>query len=773
MNASLPRVFVCVSDGPDGSWTVQVEPEWDSAAARSYAMDSAEVPVGVRSLRVPVVPPSRRPGSTAEHAALSSGDEAALSGLLGRLAIARPGADDVRVYGRWLFECLLGPAWAEISESPAVKAAHGLELALQWPVGCSDLHSLVWEAMHDGVTPLAGLPDTLVVITRVVKTQYPAPHTISRVPRVLFATGAPLTGDVIRPGAMFMGLLRKFDADGLCVTRAVYNVSVEDLQAECQVYQPDVVHLVAHGQTQPDGSSVLMLGGEGPSSIVSADQLRQALTSGSRPPLAVALSACHSGGGFSPPGQAETVAGQEESRPWRAAPMAAALVAGGIPIVTAMAGAVSEPACRMYTTHLIDAIHQGRPLAHAAAEGRAAALAGTSQPDRQLDWAMPTIFLSSAVRPDFRPLDPTAVDRLNRIAGSLRLRMPPVFIGYHEILATIDDLFSDQLERRTGFLAIGRDGTLDRLGSTRLLQEAAFRLLRLGHVPLLLAHHSEAGFGDISPGPPRSLRAFLAELLQQAVEVTNLFGLPPPPLSSLAPEPRLAGTSAVTGSGPAGLAARAAYARAAYAGALQALSDFAEGSAELGEPSIVRLRLADDLDALAGVMAGAGEPFGPHTRTVVLADRVHNWTDALGQLLRMIKSDGLGRPERSTPVVVTAALNEGEGPKLLRFLNGQFGAPGIRLLELAALSGEEASLGFQWVLLNPWHPEQRYRRVYVAAPTTSQSDVQQILRGLDGKPTNVRLSLYQVIDAQTIGAHPNFLDHDDEEAFKRYLETHT
>ena len=767
MNASLPRVFVCVSDRPDGSWTVKVEPEWDSAAARSYTMDSAGVPVGVRSLRVPVVPPSRRPASTAEHAALSSGDEAALSGLLGRLAIARPGADDVRVYGRWLFECLLGPAWAEISESPAVKAAHGLELALQWPVGCSDLHSLVWEAMHDGVTPLAGLPDTLVVITRVVETQYPAPHTISRVPRVLFATGAPLTGDVIRPGAMFMGLLRKFDADGLCVTRAVYNVSVEDLRAECQGYQPDVVHLVAHGQTQPDGSSVLMLGGEGPGRIVSADQLRQALTSGGRPPLAVALSACHSGGGFGPPGQAQTAAGQDESRPWRAAPMAAALVAGGIPIVTAMAGAVSEPACRMYTTRLIDAIHQGRPLAHAAAEGRAAALAGTSQPDRQLDWAMPTIFLSSAVQPDFRPLDPTAVNRLNLIADSLRMRMPPVFIGHHEILATIDDLFSDQPERRTGFLAIGRDGTLDGLGSTRLLQEAAFRLLRLGHVPLLLAHHSEAGFGDISPGPPRSLRALLAELLQQVVEVTNLFGLPPPPLSSLAAEPRLAGTSAATGSGSAGLTARAAYAEA-----LQALSEFAGGDVPIVDLPIVRLRLADDLDALADVMAGAGEPFGPHTRAVVLADRVHNWTDALGQLLKMIKSDGLGQPERSTPVVVTAALNEGEGPKLLSFLNSQYGAPGIKLLELAALSGEDASLGFQWVLLNPWHPVPKYHRVYVAAPTTSQSDVQEILSVLNGTPNSVRLSLYQVVHAQTVGTHSNFLDHDDEQAFARYQETH-
>ena len=95
--------------------------------------------------------------------------------------------------------------------------------------------------MYNGEVPLAGLTDTLVVVTRVVESDHPATSTITRVPRVLFATGSSLTDDVIRPGAMFMGLLRKFDADGICVTRAVHDVSLSDLETECRAFHPDVV----------------------------------------------------------------------------------------------------------------------------------------------------------------------------------------------------------------------------------------------------------------------------------------------------------------------------------------------------------------------------------------------------------------------------------------------------------------------------------------------------------------------------------------------------
>ncbi len=762
---TLPRIIIEVTGDPDGRWAVQAAAAEDGHVFGTAHMDITKVDSGGSALRVPVVPPSRRPDSADEHSALCAGDTTALGDLLGRLASESTEDSDVRVYGRWLFECLLAPVWEDIREYPPVKAARGLELALQWPVGQADLHRLVWEAMHDGTAPLAGLPGTLVVVTRMIQTNFPAPPTIARSPKVLFATGSSLTDEVIRPGAMFMGLLRKLDGEGICVTHAVQDVSVTDLQAACAAFEPDVVHLVAHGETLPDGPSVLLLGSGDTGSPVGAAQLRQALTAGGVP-LAVVLSACHSGGGPGAlePGDGPGAGEAGEPVAWRAAPLAAELVAGGIPIVTAMAGAVSEPACRMYTTRLIDAIHRGAPLSRAAAEGRAAALAAAPEPARQLDWAMPTIFLSSSVQPDFCPLDPASARHLVAMADSLKLRKRPVFIGRQPILRTVEDLFSEDPDRRTGFLAIGREGTLEKLGSTRLLEEIGFRLLRAGHVPLLLANYSEVGFGEVKAGPPRTLRGVLAEILQQAVRVSRTFGVPPPRLRTLGVDQAFDSDGAVTGAN-AGLPPAEASQRA-----LKAIRDFAMSTADLDDVSLVEYPLGADLAELADIMAGAGEPFGPRTRAVLLADRVHEWSGAVGPLLQLIGNDGLGRPDKPAPVIVTCSLTGGEGQKLKSYRDDNVGSPGVRFLELAALTGDEAALGFQWVLLNPWHPQERYRRVYVAARTTRQSDVQQILSVFDGEPASVRLPLYQVVQSQTVSG--KFVDHDDTAAFDKYEKLH-
>jgi len=110
---------------------------------------------------------------------LCRGDTAAIRALLSRIATASTEDDDERIYGRWLFECLLAPAWPAILGYPAVTAARGMELALWWPATQASLHSLVWEAMYSGEVPLAGLTDTLVVVTRVVQSDHPAPARVS------------------------------------------------------------------------------------------------------------------------------------------------------------------------------------------------------------------------------------------------------------------------------------------------------------------------------------------------------------------------------------------------------------------------------------------------------------------------------------------------------------------------------------------------------------------------------------------------------------------
>lgn len=779
---SLPRLFVEITRRSGGGWDVSVYPAQGSDQLTVFAMDATEATVAGHLLRVPVVP-HRLPDAADEHYRLSSGDTNAIEDLLNRFATNSPSGADARVYGRWLFQCLLAPAWPWIKKYRVRQGAPGVELALVCPAATTDqvtlvredLHSLVWEAMHDGKNALASLPDFLVVLTRVVRTGYDAPSTITRVPRVLFATGSELTDEVIRPGAMFMGLVRKFDADGICVTRAVQDVSVLDLQAECESFRPDVVHLVAHGKTLPGGDSVLMLRGD--PSGVNAARLLTALRPEGTGPVAVVLSACHSGGGLGPTGPAGPAgAGQGPGQPAdavtsRAAPLAAELVAGGIPIVTAMAGAVSEPACRMFTTRLVDAIHEGRPFGLAAAKGRAAALAGATDSARWLDWAMPTIFLASSVPPGFCPLDPSAVNRLQGISDSLKLRRKPVFIGRQDILSTVDDLFAPG-DRRTGFLAVVRDGPLDQLGSTRLLQEIAFRLLRTGHVPLLLAQYSGVGFADVAAGVPADLRTVLEQILQQAVKVADQFGLRPPRLSALAAaDPSFAAEPAVKGTNLTALPPPEACQQARMT-----LRAFAKRTDELADVAIVQYPLAADLGELAGLLTGAdgepgaGDPFGPHTRVVVLADRVHEWTGALKALLAMTGSHGLGRSDKPIPVIVTSSLTEGQGPVLRDFLAENSGSPGYRYHELGRLTREEAAIGFQWVLLNPWHPVQQYRRVYVAARTTRQSVVEQILGVLGGTPASVQDRLYPLIESHTYTG--TFVENDDDAAIKAYLGLH-
>jgi CHAT domain len=760
---NLTRISVDVTADVDG-WAVSVTDVDAAMTFGQYRMDAVKVDLYGRPLRVPVVPLDRRPKPDAEHAAhaahaaLCAGDEPAITALLKRLASDSTEPDDVRMYGHWLFECLLAPVWASLRTS----GASGLELALRWPASEIDLHSLVWEAMHDGSLPLAGLPNLLVVVTRIVEgpagAKPPAP--LTRSPRVLFVTGSKATDPVIRPGLMFMGLLRKFDAEGISITRAKYNVTLVDLATECRRFQPDVVHLVAHGKVLQDGSTVLKLGDKDDGDVT-ADQLTQAFTADKTPPVAVVLSACHSGGGV-------TLADSATSEPvaGRAAPLAAQLVAGGIPIVTAMAGAVSEPACRMYTTSLIEAIHQGKPFTVAAAEGRAAALIGAQAPSQHLDWAMPATFLAANIGPDYRPLDPTALRQLVDVAHGLRLRWNPLFVGRQDILESIDKIFSADPKDRTELIAIMCKAKTYKLGSTRLLREIAFRLLRAGHVPLLLAENPPAGIGQVPPGPKVNLRGLLAEILEQVVLMALQFGLRPPPLSTLKADSSLAGLDAVTGVGLDALDPSEANQRA-----LEAVSLFRYGTAPLNDPSIVRIRLANDLTGLAAIVSGreTPTPFGPHTRVVVLADRVHEWTGGLGPLLELISSHGLGLPGKPAPVIVTASETLNVGPTLDDYVQSRRGYPAVKPWKLGELTDEEAALGFQWVLLNPWDmKEESYRYVYVAeAGAEHQKAVQEEFDSrLKRLPANARDELY--VAAERLKMQGHFIGHDDFRDLEEY-----
>jgi hypothetical protein len=426
-------------------------------------------------------------------------------------------------------------------------------------------------------------------------------------------------------------------------------------------------------------------------------------------------------------------------------------------MVSAMAGEVSELACRRYTRRLVQALHQGKPVAEAVAQGRRAALLHTPRPAEQLDWAMPAMFLASSLDPAFSAIDPGPVGSLVEIADELKLRRPPVFIGRREILGLVDEMVGPDPARRLGFVAAVREGPLAGLGGTRLLQEIGFRLLLAGHVPILLGPFSAAG-------APADLRAVLVAVLDRAIKAAELLDFAPVPLSALGVDREFDEADRVSAAALAALPADEAR-----TAALETLSTFARRAGEL-DPGLVRDRLSKDLARLADSVAAAGAPFGRHSRVVVLGDEAHAWVEALPALLTMIGGrTGLGTRERPVPVVLTASLASGAGPALRTFRDARGGMPGYAFPELAALSLADAALGFQWVLLHPWNRDggPECRQVYARARAVPADEIHDSLGVLKGIPTKVKDELYTV--AQVLRITKRFVADDDEQAFAAYL----
>lgn len=627
-----------------------------------------------------------------------------------------------REYGRALFGALLGPLWAALLDLPEVQRWHGIELALDLP---PELHEHMWESMHDGERPLGANLGLLVAVTRLVTGATEPPAPVARAPRVLFASGAELTDQVILPGSMFLGLLRECESDGLALARVADDLTTATLAQRCESFRPDLIHLVAHGTLDEDDHLLVELSG----TFVTPGQLVQAMLPGTHRPLAVVLSVCHTAG-LSP------------------ASLAASLIEAGVPIVVAMDGEVAEPACRLFSKRMMRALLNGGAVAEAAAHGRRAALLGEPDPADRNDWARPTVFTAAALPASFRPVDPEPARAVLHMARQLELAQHPVYIGRRAIFEEVDTLFAG----RRALLAACTEGGFSKLGATRLLREIGFRLLHAGHLPLLLAPHTEHT-------APRSLRQAVGAVFKAMVTACERLGLDAPPLETLA--------VALPEGKPQAVVRQALR---------KAIGAFLDDDGPL-EPDDVRDLLALDLRTFAeGAAAGLGRPFGPHTRAVVLAEALHHWRGALGWieseppgLLDLLTPNGLGTAAAPAPVIVTAALDQ--CVPLRAFKSEHPGMDAYRFEPLRTLPDDEAALGYQWILLQPWHPEARYRKTWVAAPGHDKDALRLTFsKHLHGLPAGVADTLYFVVELLADWDH--FTAHDDEAAWRAYAEKH-
>lgn len=504
-----------------GGWSVHVldgeskQPVIDSQTGLQLATHARQLRSlagqGPSPLVFPLPPPDdvQDINPAAPHYQLCTATDAEVIRLEYAKIVGRtPDPDGVAVFGRYLFDTLLGSKlWADLRRLAGADTP--LELTFYWLPGNDAINRLPLEMMHDGTEFLGAQRDVAVTRRVVVGTDAPdiAPESleISSPPRVLFVVGTSLNNDVIRPGAEYLGLLRSLNAADLRLqTRLLLQASIKKIETLIRSFQPTVVHFICHGNYAADGKPYLELVDDEKPSLkvqVKAENLGRVLcdTAQTRPQIVV-LNACHTASNkdnFLNSGQVSS-------------PMAVELVQRGIPIIVAMAGEVADHACRLFTRRFYETMLVGGDAAFAAAEGRRVGIImyGNQEPNSTVDWALPTFFISSNLHTAqlTRLPQPAAAD-LEGIAGNYATpENYPAFCGRLNLFEWYNILMSDGRTQRltspesSEFQALtlavaNTDSDADltarpRYGRTWLLHEIAAQSVRDGHVPCLVDRYA-------------------------------------------------------------------------------------------------------------------------------------------------------------------------------------------------------------------------------------------------------------------------------------------
>jgi hypothetical protein len=434
---------------------------------------------------------------------------------------------ELETYGSLLFEAAFGQRlWVQLIQAATEPwrqlGAPGLpylELAIRGPAtgDLAAVHSLRWEALHDGTRAVAAQgtsqrdngntgdaaddSDVSVGIVRLVPTgsglaagvgeaATANQGLIERIPRVLFAVGSPLTDPAVRPAAELMGIMQDLESDGGSIhPRILDSATLASLRSALESFQPDVLHLIGHGGRLGGEEVAIQLRPEPGASTpadewVTPDQLLSAFAKARHTPRLVILSAC------------QTASATDRVN---AAPFAARLVADGVPVVIAMAGDIADTACRVFTRALTSALGQGVPLGTAVLRGRRAAF--YHRPGFwSTDWVLPTVFLAEELPEQARLVNAENARTVRERVNLLGLAQAPVFYGRREFIDAMDRLLDgdDPLNVLLGYTPDSNHS----FGGERLLRQLGARAVRLGVLPILLAPFDQS--------PPTS-RAQLAK----------------------------------------------------------------------------------------------------------------------------------------------------------------------------------------------------------------------------------------------------------------------
>ncbi len=621
----------------------------------------------------------------------TAGDDPGPADLATAVDQGQASPEELSRYGQLLFEAAFGPPlWQQLVEAATARPGPPyLELAIRGRATGDQaaLQALRWEALHDGARAVAaqgtmagdGADDddgavSVGIVRLVPSDELPAAGRaagagraapsaaeavadllITRIPRVLFAVGSPLSDPGVRPAAELMGIMQDLDRDGGSIhPKTLDSATRASLRDALRAFQPDVLHLIGHGGRLPDGQVTVQIRPEPGVSApgdqwLTADQLLGALGDAGHTPRLVVLSAC------------QTASAADRVN---AAPFAARLVAGGVPIVIAMAGDIADTACRVFTRALTSALGQGVPLGKAVLRGRRAAF--YQRPGFwSTDWALPSVFLAEHLPEHARLVDPGNAAAVKDRVQRLGLAQSPVFYGRREFIDAMDRLL-DGADPLNVLLAYTPDSQ-GSFGGERLLRQLGARALRLGVLPVLL--------GPFDPSPPTSRSRRAREIRKNIQNVCALLGLPAPPrelrVSAAAADPDT-------------------------------------------EPFDLAVAIRADLDDLVAALP-ADDPVWSHAagqpRAVLLCHRVDGWLDALDDLLGMLGPTGLHPGAVPLPVVATGADTDPLKSTRLRRWSGR---PWVKAAPLGRFptADDEDLLAYQWWLLNPpdRHPVYAPRR---------------------------------------------------------------
>jgi CHAT domain len=679
---------------------VEVDAGWQAvitchAAGAAWRIERALRKVGQAGGRAfPFPPAAEMPASGDPDAAICDDrDPTKLDDMYQRIVNRQPltaPVSDVAVFGAYLFRVLLGKAaWQAMLAAADQARAELVELALSWAADDGDLNRLNWEMMCGPASFLAaGRRDggklVPISIVRVIRGSSAAPRSLGLPPRVLYVVHSDIADESIRPAAEIVGLIERLERDGRGFHREVLrNASAQLVSTRVKAFRPDVVHFIGHGDVDGAGKGYLLLQDERHEhdEPAYAEQILGLLGAAGETPPIVVLSACKTGGGGD-----RALLGAHV-----AAPLAAALVAAGVPIVVGMAGCVSDRACRLFTLGFGAGLLSGKPLLAAIAAGRCAAFAEGPPPHKTADWAFPAVFLSAAVTSDYVATALAADDPSIRLAGRLRnlqLERRPVFCGRDDFFDAYNSLLGGEPRQvRPTLLGVHVARNEPGFGRTRLLQELAGQALRDGHLPLLLTYERPDGH------EPHTCLDLALAVLAAADRACRTLQLPPIDVNR----------------SPVRLLAKAAGSVAALV-ENAALDEWVKRELTTAgriTDYAVKLALQVDLAWLAAAFRDTCPPAAGRTaRVLVLLNRVELFGEALTAALLGDWADasGLGPPAEPVPLVFSFAFGTAADHIFTDWMAKARSQPWIIESALKPFAPGEDMLAYQRVFMNPFVP---------------------------------------------------------------------